>query len=49
MHVLRRVGFVLNLRANENVDVEVTLSPERGKKGISLPKIKLDMFKKKRK
>jgi hypothetical protein len=46
---LRRVGFVLNLRANESVDVEVTLSPERGKKSISLPKIKLDMFKKKRK
>ena len=46
---LRRVGFVLNLRANENVDIEVTLSPERGKKSISLPKIKLDMFKKKHK
>ena len=46
---LRRVGFVLNLRANENVDIEVTLSPERGKKGVSLPKINLNILKKKRK
>ncbi len=44
---LRRVGFVLNLRAGESTDVEVTLSPERGK-SISLPKIKLNFGKKNR-
>jgi hypothetical protein len=45
---LRRVGFVLDLRAGETVDVEVTLSAERGKKGISLPKINLGLGKKNR-
>jgi hypothetical protein len=45
---LRRVGFVLDLRAGEVVDVEVTLSAERGKKGISLPKINLGLGKKNR-
>jgi hypothetical protein len=31
---LRVVGFVLNLRANESAEVEVTLSTERGKNNI---------------
>lgn len=39
---LSRVGFVIELRAGENVDVEVMLSPERGK-SISLPKLKLNL------
>ena len=43
---LRRVGFVLNLRAGESADMEVTLSTERGK-SISLPKLKLGIGKKK--
>ena len=44
---VRCVGFILNLRAGETVDVEVALSPERGK-SISLPKLKLGLGKKKR-
>ena len=42
---LRRVGFVLQLKANQIVDVEVTMSPERGK-GITLPKINLNLKRK---
>ena len=45
---VRRVGFILNLRAGECVDVEVVLSPERGKKGIKLPKINFNFLKRKR-
>ena len=44
---VRCVGFILNLRAGETVDVEVTLSPERGK-SLKLPKLKLGFEKKKR-
>ena len=35
---LRRVGFVMQLKANQMVDVEVTMSPEPGK-SITLPRI----------
>ena len=45
---VRCVGFILNLRAGESVDVEVVLSPERGKKGIKLPKINFNFLKRKR-
>ncbi|MBO5043532.1 MAG: heparinase II/III family protein [Alistipes sp.] len=45
---LRRVGFIVDLRADEPVDVEVTLSSERGKKSITLPKLKLNLGKKNR-
>ncbi len=45
---LHCVGFVLNLRAGETADVEVVLSPERGKKGLSLPKINLNFLKRNR-
>ena len=37
---LRRVGFVMQLKAGQSVDVEVSFSPEKGK-GISLPKLNL--------
>lgn len=42
---LRRVGFVMQLRANQTADVEVTMSPERGK-SITLPKINLNLKRK---
>lgn len=45
---LHRVGFIVDLRADETVDVEVTLSSERGKKSITLPKLKLNLGKKNR-
>lgn len=44
---LRCVGFVIDLRAGETSEVEVTLSPERGK-NITLPKLRLNLGKKKR-
>ena len=44
---VRCVGFIINLRAGETVDVDVTLSPERGK-SLKLPKLKLGFGKKKR-
>ena len=37
---LHRVGFVLQLKAGQTADIEVTMSPERGK-SFSLPKINL--------
>jgi hypothetical protein len=37
---LRRVGFVMQLKAGQSVDVEVSFSPEKGK-GISFPKLNL--------
>ena len=42
---LRRVGFVLQLKANQTADVEVTMSDERGK-SITLPKINLGLKRK---
>ena len=37
---LHRVGFVFQLKAGQTADIEVTMSPERGK-SFSLPKINL--------
>ncbi len=34
-----RVGFVLQLKAGQSADVEVCISPEKGKKGFTLPKL----------
>ena len=45
---LRRVGFLLQLKAGQTVDVEVTMSDERGK-SFSLPKINLKNISLKRK
>ena len=42
---LRRVGFVLQLKAGQSVDMEVTLSEERGK-GFSFPKLNLGLKRK---
>ncbi|MBQ4531799.1 MAG: heparinase II/III family protein [Alistipes sp.] len=42
---LRRVGFVLQLKAGQTADMEVTLSDERGK-SISLPKLNLGLKRK---
>jgi hypothetical protein len=42
---LRRVGFVLQLKAGQTADMEVTLSNERGK-SISLPKLNLGLKRK---
>lgn len=41
---LRRVGFVLKLKAGQSVDVEVSLTTERGK-SITLPKLNLGLKK----
>ena len=37
---LSRVGFVMQLKAGQTVDIEVSLSPEKAK-GLSFPKLKL--------
>ena len=44
---LRRVGFVLQLKAGQTTDFEVTMSPERGR-SFSLPKLDLKNFSLKR-
>ena len=43
---LSRVGFIIQLKPNQSADVEVCLSPEKAKKGFSLPK--LDVLKRKK-
>ena len=36
-----RVGFVLELKAGQTADIEVNISPEKGKKSLTLPKLNL--------